>query len=74
MSRVSEVQHAARRKFGLRVREARRELGLSQEDLAHRAELDRTYIGGVERGERNISLDNIHRLAEALELSVRDLF
>lgn len=60
--------------FGARVRELRRAQGLSQETLALICELDRTYIGGVERGERNISLINIHKISGALNVSVRDLF
>lgn len=52
----------------MRVRALRREAGISQEDLANRSELDRSYVGQVERGERNISLDNIYRLAKALEV------
>jgi transcriptional regulator with XRE-family HTH domain len=44
----------------------RHEAGISQEDLAYAADLDRSYVGQVERGERNISLDNIYRLAKAL--------
>ena len=55
-----------------RVRSVRQNLGLSQEDLAHRAGLDRTYVGSVERGERNVSLDNIHRLAKALGVDARE--
>lgn len=50
------------------------ELGLSQEDLAERADLHRTYVADVERGVRNISLRNIHKLAQALEMSIADLF
>lgn len=60
--------------FGQRVRELRRAKGLSQEALALICQLDRTYIGGVERGERNISLLNIQKIAKALDVSVRDLF
>lgn len=60
--------------FGTRVRELRSTRGLSQEALALTSGLDRTYIGGVERGERNISLVNIHRLAEALGVPVAELF
>lgn len=60
--------------FGERVRELRKQKGLSQEDLALACDLDRTYIGGVERGERNISLVNIHKLANALGVSPRELF
>lgn len=56
--------------FGRRVSVIRRENGLSQEQLAHKAGLHRTYIGGVERGERNVSLINIHRIAEALNVNV----
>jgi transcriptional regulator with XRE-family HTH domain len=61
------------RRFGRRVRARRDVLGISQEELAARADLDRTYVGGVERGERNVSLVNIYRLAKALEISARDL-
>lgn len=61
------------RRFGKRVRSKRDDLGISQEELAARADLDRTYVGGVERGERNVSLVNIHRLAKALGLTPRDL-
>jgi len=52
--------------FGLRLRAARVELALSQEELADQADLHRTYIGQVERGERNISADNMEKLAEAV--------
>ena len=52
--------------FGRRLRQLRKEAGLSQEKLAIIADLDRTYIGSVERGERNIALMNICKLAEAL--------
>jgi transcriptional regulator with XRE-family HTH domain len=60
--------------FGLRVRELRAPLGLSQEDLAHQAGLHRTYIGAIERGERNLSIDNIYAIADALGCDVTDLF
>ena len=62
------------RAFGERVRMLRRERGWSQEDLAARCGLDRTYVGGVERGERNIGLLNIRKLADALNVSIADLF
>jgi len=60
-------------KFGKRVRKFRQELGWSQEDLAAECDLHRTYIGSVERGERNVSLLNIHKIAEALGVSPKDL-
>lgn len=59
--------------FGCRVRMLRQKLRLSQEELAQRANIDRTYIGGVERGERNLSLLNIKRLADALGITAKDL-
>ena len=59
--------------FGARVRLRRRELGFSQEELAGISGLHRTYIGSLERGERNISLANIIRLANALELDPAEL-
>ncbi|NHV29852.1 helix-turn-helix domain-containing protein [Burkholderia sp. D-99] len=59
-------------RFGRRVRALRLKANISQEELAERCELHRTYIGGVERGERNISLVNIERIAIALgvEMSI----
>lgn len=55
--------------FGLRLAEIRKAKGLSQEKLALESGLARSYLGGVERGQRNIALLNIHRLAEALGVS-----
>lgn len=63
-----------RRLFGARVRSLRLEAGISQEELAARAALHRTYVGSVERGERNISLANIHALADALGVDVSRFF
>ena len=60
--------------FGKTVRGLREERGYSQEELAERAGLHRNYVGGVERGERNIALDNIVKLAKALSVKSRDLF
>jgi transcriptional regulator with XRE-family HTH domain len=53
-------------RLGENVRMARRKLGLSQEDLALQANLDRTYIGGIERGERNVAVINLCKMARVL--------
>lgn len=60
--------------FGMKVRAQRLAAGLSQEQLASLAGLDRTYIGGIERGERNPTLKNISRLAQALKVPLSCLF
>jgi transcriptional regulator with XRE-family HTH domain len=59
--------------FGKNLRKLREKQRLSQEELGFRAGIDRTYISGVERGLRNISLNNIHRLAKALEIPLDKL-
>ena len=59
--------------FGQRVRALRGEHGWSQEELADECELDRTYVGGIERGERNLALRNIHRLAKTFGLTIAEL-
>jgi transcriptional regulator with XRE-family HTH domain len=61
-------------KFGERVREIRKEKELSQEELAHKADLHRTYIGMIERAEKNITLLNIEKIASALEVNIKELF
>ena len=61
-------------KFGNKVREHRLKIGLSQEELAARAEVHRTYIGMIERAEKNITLVNIEKIARALQIEVKDLF
>jgi len=61
-------------RFGERLREIRKRKALSQQALALACDLDRTYIGGVERGERNISLLSIQRIADALGMPVREFF
>lgn len=59
--------------FGRRLRELRLSHGLSQEALADLADLHRTYVGSIERGERNVSLKNIHALANALGVPASEL-
>jgi len=61
-------------KFGQKVREKRIKLGLSQEELASRAGVHRTYIGMIERAEKNITLENIQKIASALEIKLSDIF
>jgi transcriptional regulator with XRE-family HTH domain len=63
-----------RARFGKAVRQRRHKLGVSQEAFADLCELDRTYIGGIERGERNVALINIEKIARALKSSLNDLF
>lgn len=63
-----------RKQFGLRIRELRQQRGWSQEEFADECGVHRTYIGGVERGERNVSLDNIARIAIALDMEISALF
>jgi len=60
-------------KFGERVRKERMKLGLSQEKLASLAGVHRTYIGMIERAEKNITLENIEKIARALRIKIRDL-
>lgn len=60
-------------RFGQRIRHLRTEAGLSQEAFASRCGLDRTYLGGIERGERNVSLRSLGALADALMLTVSEL-
>jgi transcriptional regulator with XRE-family HTH domain len=63
-----------RERFGLAVKVRREELRLTQEGLAHRAGIHRTYLSDIERGFRNVSLLNIERIAQALELPISGLF
>ena len=61
-------------RFGKALRQRRNKLGVSQEAFADMCELDRTYIGGIERGERNVALVNIEKLAKTLRISISELF
>ena len=62
------------KKFGRRVREIRQKKNISQEKLAFKAEMHRTYVGGIERGERNVSLINIIKIAKALDVEPGEFF
>ena len=61
-------------RFGRRLRGIRQERGLSQEELAFKAGLHRTYVSSAERGKRNVGLVNVERLARALDIDISDLF
>lgn len=60
--------------FGEKVRKLRKERNMSQEDLSYKCHLHRTYIGMIERGEKNITLVNIEKIALGLEVNIKDLF
>lgn len=62
------------KKFGDKIRDLRKQKGLSQEELAFKAGLHRTYISDIERGSRNVSLKNIEKIAKALGVSLKTLF
>ncbi|MDC8774568.1 helix-turn-helix domain-containing protein [Roseateles albus] len=70
MKRPGNVELTARERLARRLRLERAARGLSQEQLADLAGLHRTYVGSVERSERNVSLDNIEQLAKALALDI----
>jgi len=63
-----------RLRFGKAIRARRHTLGVSQEEFADMCSMDRTYIGGIERGERNVSLVNIEKIAKSLKISLPRLF
>ncbi len=73
-SRPRERKTSLQKAFGAELRKIRLEKGLSQEALADLADLHFTYVSSVERGERNISLENIGKLAKALGYRIKDLF
>lgn len=67
-------KHLALLKLGQQIQKLRKAQGFSQESFAAEAGLDRTYMGGIERGERNIAVLNLVRIAKALKVEVGDLF
>lgn len=69
-----QIKQDIRKRFGSAVKKRRLELRISQEELAARAQLHRTYIGDIERGARNLSLENIAKVAKGLGLEVSTLF
>ena len=72
--KLPRMKANARIKFGRKTRELRIAAGLSQEALAEKAGLHRTYIGMIERAEKNITLANIEKIARALGVPIRDMF
>jgi transcriptional regulator with XRE-family HTH domain len=63
-----------KQKLGMVIRKLRTDKSISQENLALQADIDRTYISDIEKGERNISVEILEKLANALEISISDLF
>lgn len=63
-----------KKKFGNQIKEIRKEENLSQEELGDRAGLHPSYIGGIERGERNLSIENIEKIALGLKVDIKELF
>jgi transcriptional regulator with XRE-family HTH domain len=63
-----------RKSFGVRIRTLRKAKGFSQEEFAYECSLHRTYMGDIERGERNVSIDNIAKIAATLHMSISELF
>ncbi len=61
-------------RFGNKIKELRKLKGFSQEKLANLAEIDRTYLPTIEKGERNVSIEVVEKLAKALDVKVKDLF
>ncbi len=62
------------KQLGLRIKDARKEKGITQDEAAFRAGLARSYFGDIERGTRNVAIINLFKIAEALDIQVRDLF
>ena len=68
------MKNDIKKEFGKKVKQFRLELGISQEELAFRSGLHRTYISDLERGNRNVSLETIQKIANALNISIDKLF
>lgn len=64
----------AKNKIGQRIKDLREKANISQKDLAYSADLDRSYIAGIENGLRNVSILNIEKIASALNVSLKDFF
>ncbi|ATQ41496.1 helix-turn-helix domain-containing protein [Caulobacter mirabilis] len=73
LASLATVDKTVLKTLGRRVREKRKSLSWSQEELAHRADIDRSYIGGVERGVRNLSFSVLCQICRALECDVAEL-
>lgn len=73
MATIRDMAKSARDVLAIRIRELRLEKGWSQEHLADVCELHRTYIGDIERRRRNVSIDNIEKIAAALKVSITEL-
>ncbi len=71
---MKDTIDAIKKKLGERIRELRKSAGITQEELGEKAELNYKYIGEVERGQVNVSLDSIVKIAEALGVKIGDLF
>jgi transcriptional regulator with XRE-family HTH domain len=70
----TEEKNAILVEFGKKIQQIRKDQNLSQEKLAELADLHRTYIGMIERGEKNITLGNIEKIAKALKVTISDIF
>ena len=68
------MSKSIKNKFGKRIRDLRKQKGWSQEELADKVDLHRTYIGAIERGEQSVSIDKIEALAKGLKVSLVELF
>lgn len=71
---MSNAHDSIQKKFGKKVRELRKERGYSQEGFAFECDLHRTYIGCIERGEKNITITNIEKIAKALKVEIHQMF